>query len=211
MLESNFNIFFSIFYIKNDASKVLARFDLDKAWREFVFAFGIPGSLFIISFISLCIITRSVKVGDDAKMRCKYCIDENSDIDDDIDELANKCVQQLNAIEEAVNEQDLANEQPSTSTSKVSYLLLFFHMSLIQSWANDDFQYFLIFISNQQFQSEPKASTNEPKATTSRAVFDEPNADLISPINLSPCTADSNSISTNIELKQTDDKPLVEF
>lgn len=60
-----------------------------------------------------------MKVGDDAKMRCKYCIDENSDIDDDIDELANKCVQQLNAIEEAVNEQDLAIEQPSTS--KVSY------------------------------------------------------------------------------------------
>lgn len=129
MLESNFNIncfFLFIFYIKNDATKVLARFDLDKAWREFVFAFGIPGSLFIISFISLCIITRSVKVGDDAKMRCKYCIDENSDIDDDIDELANKCVQQLNAIEEAVNEHDLAIEQPpGTSTSKVSYLSLF--------------------------------------------------------------------------------------
>lgn len=66
-----------------------------------------------------------MKVGDDAKMRCKYCIDANSDIDDDIDELANKCVQQLNAIEEAVNEQDLAIEQPSTScnTSKVSYLM----------------------------------------------------------------------------------------
>lgn len=69
-------------------------------------------------------------MGDDAKMRCKYCTDENSDIDDDIDELANKCVQQLNAIEEAVNEQDLAIEQPGTSTSisKVSYLSLFAHI-----------------------------------------------------------------------------------
>lgn len=93
---------------------MLARFDLNKTWREFIFAFGIPATLFVVSFISLCIITRSVKVGDDAKMRCKYCADETSDIDD-IDELANKCVQQLNAIEEAVNEQDLAAKQPSTS------------------------------------------------------------------------------------------------
>lgn len=49
-------------------------------------------------------------------MRCKCCTDENSDIDD-IDEIANKCVQQLNAIEEAVNEQEQAD---LPSTSKVS-------------------------------------------------------------------------------------------
>lgn len=100
--------------LQNDATKVLARFDLNKTWREFVIAFGLPSTLFVISFISLCIITRSVKVGDDARMRCKYCIDETSDVDD-IDELANKCVQQLNAIEEAANEQDLAPDQPGTS------------------------------------------------------------------------------------------------
>lgn len=58
-----------------------------------------------------------MKVGDDAKMRCKYCADEISD-NDDIDEITNKCVQQLNAIEEAVNEQDHI-DQPSTS--KVSF------------------------------------------------------------------------------------------
>lgn len=75
--------------------------------------FGVPSVLFVISFISLCIITRSVKVGDDAKMRCKYCTDETSDIDD-IDEMANKCVQQLNAIEENVNENEHV-DQPSTS------------------------------------------------------------------------------------------------
>lgn len=98
---------------QNDATKVVARFDLDKTWREFVFFFGVPVTLFVLSFITLCIITRSVKVGDDAKMRCKCCTDENSDVDD-IDEIANKCVQQLNAIEEAVNEQE-QYEQPSTS------------------------------------------------------------------------------------------------
>lgn len=92
----------------------MARFDLKKTWREFVFAFGVPATLFVISFIALCVITRSVKVGDDARMRCTFCIDETSDIDD-IDELANKCVQQLNAIEEAVNEQEAVPVQPSTS------------------------------------------------------------------------------------------------
>lgn len=61
-----------------------------------------------------------MKVGDDAKMRCKCCTDENSDIDD-IDEIANKCVQQLNAIEEAVNEQEQAD---LPSTSKVSIVKL---------------------------------------------------------------------------------------
>lgn len=89
--------------------------------------FGVPAVLFVISFISLCIITRSVKVGDDAKMRCKYCTDETSDVDD-IDEMANKCVQQLNAIEEAANEQDHFD---FPSTSKViqiafSALILYF-------------------------------------------------------------------------------------
>lgn len=113
----NFN--FIRFVVQNDATKVVARFDLNKTWREFVFAFGIPTTLFVISFISLCVITRSVKVGDDARMRCTCCSDEVSDIDD-IDELANKCVQQLNAIEEAVNEQDLASEQPSTSKVSIT-------------------------------------------------------------------------------------------
>lgn len=100
---------------------MLARFDLNKTWREFVFFFGVPSTLFVISFISLCIITRSVQVGDDAKMRCKCCTDDNSDIDD-IDEIANKCVQQLNAIEEAVKEQEHAD---LPSTSKVITLISF--------------------------------------------------------------------------------------
>lgn len=112
--------------MQDDATKVLARFDLNKTWREFVIAFFVPCTLFVISFISLCIIQRSVKVGDDAKMRCKYCTEENSDID--IDELANKCVEQLNAIEEAVNEQELvAAEQPNTS--KVSTKLVYNYLS----------------------------------------------------------------------------------
>lgn len=63
---------------------VLARFDLSKTWRELVIAVSVPVTLFVVSFIALCIITRSVKVGDDAKMRCKYCTEVNtSDVEED--------------------------------------------------------------------------------------------------------------------------------
>lgn len=99
---------------------MLARFDLDRTWREFVFFFGIPSVLFVVSFITLLIITRSVKVGDDAKMRCKCCTDENSDIDD-IDEMANKCVQQLNAIEESIEQEQIEPPRENTISSKVMH------------------------------------------------------------------------------------------
>ncbi|XP_031626125.1 uncharacterized protein LOC116342590 [Contarinia nasturtii] len=166
------------YYNKDDPTKVLARFDLNRTWQHFLIFFGVPSVLFVVSFVSLCIITRSVKVGDDAKMRCKYCTDENSDIDD-IDEIANKCVQRLNAIEEAVNEQENA-EQPSTSKS---------------------------------FYQQSQPAYNEPKATTSRAAYEEQDTSgaIAPPINLSPCTetTEKSSTSTNIELKQAEDKPLV--
>lgn len=124
------SVFFS-FHLQYDSTRVLARFDLVQTWRYFVIFFGVPSVLFVVSFISLCIITRSVNVGDDAKMRCKYCTDETSDIDD-IDEMANKCVQQLNAIEEQ-NEQDYT-DQPSTS--KVIFNIFFFR-SLYMVTATD--------------------------------------------------------------------------
>lgn len=64
---------------------VVARFDLSKTYRELMIAVCVPVTLFVVSFIALCIITRSVKVGDDAKMRCKYCTEINtSDVEDDI-------------------------------------------------------------------------------------------------------------------------------
>ena len=120
-------------YFQMDSTKVLARFDLKKTWNHFLIFFGVPSVLFVISFISLCIITRSVKVGDDAKMRCKYCTDETSDIDD-IDELANKCVQQLNAIQESVNEHEHM-DQPSTSKVIAVSFLLFFRFSVCFFWS----------------------------------------------------------------------------
>lgn len=86
-----------------------------------------------------------MKVGDDARMRCKYCIDETSDIDD-IDELANKCVQQLNAIEEAVIEQDLVPEQPGPS--KVCFYFYIFTMLNSRESTLNDMCFFLILNSN---------------------------------------------------------------
>lgn len=52
---------------------VVARYDLNKTWRDLIIAITVPSVLFIISFITLCIIMQSVRVDDDAKMRCKYC------------------------------------------------------------------------------------------------------------------------------------------
>lgn len=65
---------------------VLTRFDLTKTYRELLIAVLLPLSLFVVSFIALCIITRAVKVGDDARMRCKYCSDvATSDMEEEID------------------------------------------------------------------------------------------------------------------------------
>lgn len=36
-------------------------------------AIFVPSTLFVVSFIALVVIAHSVKVGDDAKMRCQLC------------------------------------------------------------------------------------------------------------------------------------------
>lgn len=52
---------------------------------------------------------------------------------------------------------------------------------------------------------------HEPKPTTSKAAYEEPNTSgaLDVPVNLSPCTETTEKSS--IELKQAEDKPLVIF
>ncbi|XP_070169000.1 tipE homolog 4 [Polyergus mexicanus] len=64
------------YYNKNDSFFVVARFDLKKTRMELLIAIIVPAGLFVISVITLIIISRSVKVGDDAKMRCRYCVDK---------------------------------------------------------------------------------------------------------------------------------------
>lgn len=62
--------------VQNDSFFVVARFDLKKTRMELLIAIIVPTGLFIVSVITLIIISRSVKVGDDAKMRCRYCVDK---------------------------------------------------------------------------------------------------------------------------------------
>jgi hypothetical protein len=61
-------------FLQNSQLFVVARFDLQKTWRELLIAVLVPSVMFIVSSTTLCIITRSVNVGDDTKMRCKYCV-----------------------------------------------------------------------------------------------------------------------------------------
>lgn len=66
---------------------VLARYDLKRTWTDLLIAASVPSILFVISFIALCVIMQSVKVGDDTKMRCKYCVSKN---DNDLCEMATR-------------------------------------------------------------------------------------------------------------------------
>lgn len=61
---------------QNNSFFVVARFDLNKTRTELLIAIIVPSGLFVISLTTLVIITRSVQVGDDAKMRCRYCVDK---------------------------------------------------------------------------------------------------------------------------------------
>ncbi|XP_076658051.1 tipE homolog 4 phospholipid transfer protein isoform X1 [Halictus rubicundus] len=64
------------YYNKNNSYFVVARFDLNKTRTELLIAVIVPSGLFVMSLTTLVIITRSVQVGDDAKMRCRYCVDK---------------------------------------------------------------------------------------------------------------------------------------
>ncbi|XP_032681795.1 uncharacterized protein LOC116849099 [Odontomachus brunneus] len=61
------------YYNKNNSFFVVARFDLKKTKTELLIAVIVPSALFLISLVSLIIISQSVRVGDDTRMRCRYC------------------------------------------------------------------------------------------------------------------------------------------
>jgi hypothetical protein len=63
---------------------VVSRFDLQKTWRELLIAVLVPTVMFIVSSATLWIITRSVNVGDDTKMRCTYCVGSTDVNEDDL-------------------------------------------------------------------------------------------------------------------------------
>lgn len=51
----------------------VARFDLGKTLRELLIATLVPSVLFVVSFVTLVIITKFVRVRDDGKMKCTLC------------------------------------------------------------------------------------------------------------------------------------------
>ncbi|XP_034938598.1 uncharacterized protein Teh4 [Chelonus insularis] len=71
------------YFNKNDSFFVVARFDLNKTRTDLLIATIVPSVLFVVSLTSLIIITRAVKVGDDAKMRCRYCTDKQTREEED--------------------------------------------------------------------------------------------------------------------------------
>lgn len=70
---------FPCFYNQNNSYMVVARYDLNETWRQLVISVSVPSVLFVVSFVTLCVIVHSVRVGDDTKMRCKYCLTKTED------------------------------------------------------------------------------------------------------------------------------------
>lgn len=68
----------NIVCVQNDSFSALARFDLNKTWWELMIGVTVPGILFAISFLTLLIVHQTVKVGDDARMTCQWCADDDA-------------------------------------------------------------------------------------------------------------------------------------
>lgn len=64
---------FPCFFSESDTKFVVARFDLNETYMQFLIASIIPATLFVISCIILVLCQRTVEVGDDARMRFKAC------------------------------------------------------------------------------------------------------------------------------------------
>ena len=83
---------------------VVARFDLNKTWKELMIAIFVPSSLFVISFVTLVVIGHSVQVGDDTKMRCVLCpkkpLKTKEDINAEMDLGMDGIIERTNAIAE---------------------------------------------------------------------------------------------------------------
>jgi len=62
---------FPCFYSEAKPDTVVARFDLQTTYKEFIIASLLPSILFVVSCLTLLLCQRTVVVGDDAKMRFK--------------------------------------------------------------------------------------------------------------------------------------------
>ncbi|XP_075226948.1 tipE homolog 3 phospholipid transfer protein [Lycorma delicatula] len=62
---------FPCFYAEINTDVVVARFNLETTYREFLVASLVPSILFVVSCLTLILCQRTVEVGDDARMRFK--------------------------------------------------------------------------------------------------------------------------------------------
>ncbi|KAL1131690.1 hypothetical protein AAG570_011303 [Ranatra chinensis] len=62
---------FPCYYAEHNTEIVVARFNLETTYKEFMFASVVPSVLFVVSCLTLILCQRTVVVGDDAKMRFK--------------------------------------------------------------------------------------------------------------------------------------------
>lgn len=69
---------FPCFYAPTKKEIVVARFDMDMTYKQFVFASVVPSTLFVASCLILLLCQKTVYVGDDAKMRFKGCVDTST-------------------------------------------------------------------------------------------------------------------------------------
>ncbi|XP_052890348.1 uncharacterized protein LOC128298619 [Anopheles moucheti] len=68
---------FPCYYSKSKMQQVVARFDLETTYRQFIVGFFVPTILFAVSCVTLIFCQRTIQVGDDAKMRFMGCGDKN--------------------------------------------------------------------------------------------------------------------------------------
>lgn len=64
---------FPCFYADAMPDLVVARFDLDVTYKQFLVGFIIPSVLFVVSCLTLILCQRTIVIGDDAKMRFQGC------------------------------------------------------------------------------------------------------------------------------------------
>ncbi|XP_055373175.1 uncharacterized protein LOC129606714 [Condylostylus longicornis] len=69
---------FPCFYAPSNKNIVVARFDLDLTYKQFLVASVIPSTLFVVSCLVLLLCQKTIYVGDDAKMRFKGCADTDT-------------------------------------------------------------------------------------------------------------------------------------
>ena len=71
---------FPCFYMENSPDTVVARFDLENTYRQFLVALVLPTVLVVVSCVTLMFCQRTIEVGDDAKMRFKGCAKGQADM-----------------------------------------------------------------------------------------------------------------------------------